>query len=173
VHLGGTIISENWILTAAHCTAALGSNPLYVDAGDHDLQTTSEAANQLIKCDRIVQHEKYNTSTQDNDMALCHLSTPLKYGRTVQPACLPWNMASETFQGKTVTASGWGTMSSGGTSSTTLRKVDLPVKTTEECRQFYKEAITDNMLCTYNPGKVSLSSVRLGNITTFQRFGFM
>lgn len=57
---------------------------LYADIGDHDLTTTNEATNQVIKCDRVIQHARYNNETQDNDVALCHLETPLTFSRTVK-----------------------------------------------------------------------------------------
>lgn len=35
-----------------------------------------------------------------------------------------------------------------------FRQVNLPIKTTEECREYHgRSAITDNMICTYSAGK--------------------
>jgi len=156
VFCGGTIISPNWIVTAAHCIGKAGwthTQPLQVNVADHDYTTTTESRNQLITVDRIINHAAYNDQTQDNDIALLHLERPLTYDRTIQPICLPWTMTGETFQGKTITASGWGTTSSGGSASTVLRKVDLPVLTTEECSRYYRGMLTPNMFCTYAPGK--------------------
>lgn len=79
----GTIISRNWVLTAAHCTAAVRGQTLYANVGDHDTSTREETKSQLIRCSQVIQHERYNPRTYDNDIALCKLATRLTYSRSV------------------------------------------------------------------------------------------
>ena len=53
-------------------------------------------------------------------------------------------------------AMGWGTTSSGGSSSNVLREVDLPVITNGECDSRYSQYdIYANNICTFQPGKDS------------------
>jgi len=56
---------------------------LYVNLGDHDLQSNSETRNKLIKASKITQHAQYNNKTQDNDISLLKLETPLVFDKTV------------------------------------------------------------------------------------------
>ncbi|KAL3785636.1 LOW QUALITY PROTEIN: hypothetical protein ACHAWO_005980 [Cyclotella atomus] len=56
--------------------------------------------------------------------------------------------------GSTSRAMGWGTTSSGGSASSVLREVDLPVITNQKCSQQYpQETIFANNICTFAPGK--------------------
>ena len=65
-------------MTAAHCTKPLKStDTLYVDCGEHDLTTTSESPNQMVKVDAIKQHPLY--STPDQVLFLSLLITLLTY----------------------------------------------------------------------------------------------
>ena len=82
---GGTLISHNWVVTAAHCTANVDSGEtIYADIGDHDITTTSDGNNRVIAVDRIIQNSLYNSKNQDNDISLLHLSTPVNYDRNVR-----------------------------------------------------------------------------------------
>ena len=53
------------------------------------------------------------TVTLDNDIALVEISPPVDLGEdeNINPICLP--SSEETFYGEQVTATGWGTLSSG------------------------------------------------------------
>jgi hypothetical protein len=153
VFCGCTIISASWILTAAHCTNAVQGEAVYVNVGDYDLTVTTETNNQVKATDRVVQNTAYDTVNQDSDTALLHLATPLVFSRNVQPVCLPWKYRNADFTGATVTATGWGTTAFGGGISNVLREVDLPILAQDQCQRYYPTGLTNNMICTYSPGK--------------------
>lgn len=80
---GGTLISENTVLTAAHCLRF--DNPIiivrarcgYYDAGDtEDVQKYSSKEN--------IVHEKYNRNTLENDIGLVVLKTNVKLTNAVR-----------------------------------------------------------------------------------------
>lgn len=75
----------------------------------------------------------------------------------ISPACLPWKFQNENFDGKTVTASGWGSRFYGAGITPVLQKVEnLPVYGPSRCSPFYRGSsitITNNMLCAYDPPK--------------------
>jgi len=154
---GCSVISNNWILTAAHCTQAVmplqNGDKLYVVIGDHDRSTTSETQSQQVEISEVIDHTGYNDQTYDNDVSLLKVRSQITYSRTISPVCLPFNYANDEFQDQTVSASGWGTTSQGGSVSNQLREVNLPVLTTEQCKRYYPNQITPNMICTYQPGK--------------------
>ena len=72
---------------------------------------------------------------------------------------MPYPLTTTDLNGTTVLASGWGTtnpvavgVDNMDSPSDTLREVSLTVLSTTECQK-YNKGVTDNMICTYNPGK--------------------
>ena len=139
---GGTLISDRHVLTAAHC---IGSN-IDVIVGEHTTTSSSDGTRHTT-C-RSVGHPSYSSSTLSNDFAILHLNSPVQIGPRAVPACLPTSALGGNFLvGKTMTVSGWGTLSSGGSQPTVLHSVDVPGISNADCNQAYSGDITTNMLC--------------------------
>ena len=132
---GGTLISDRHVLTAAHCTAAMGSDPsrIAVIVGEH---RTDDNQFTRIGVSAILDDPLYNTQNMRYDFSILTLAQPVTISSTVAPACLPADRA-KTYAGQLATVTGWGTLSSGGNQPATLQEVDVTVQTNAQCAQAY------------------------------------
>ena len=74
---GGSIISEEWVMTAGHC--ADGAKSVEVMLGAHNVREDAEDGRMEIISTDIVQHESYNPFLIHNDIALIHLPQPIEF----------------------------------------------------------------------------------------------
>merc|ERR1712128_85886 len=72
---GGAIISENYVLTAAHC--ADGASYFDIMAGAHNVRESSEPNRVEITSFNGWTHPQWNTQDLSNDLALIELPSPL------------------------------------------------------------------------------------------------
>lgn len=86
LYCGATVISRSHLLTAAHCVDGIESSEIRVFLGGHNL--TSDYTEQR-RVRKIMQHEYFDIFTFNNDIAIIEMDKPVKYGPTIQPACLP------------------------------------------------------------------------------------
>ena len=122
-----------------------------VIVGEHDITNSSDGTRHQ-QC-RGMNHPNYGDLSQNsNDFAIVHLRQSVQIGTRAAPACLPTaSLGGDFLDGETMTVSGWGRNSSGGSSPQVLHSVDVPGITNSECSNSYPfETITSSMLCAGN-----------------------
>ncbi|KAM8745809.1 granzyme B(G,H)-like [Acanthopagrus schlegelii] len=130
---GGSLISDNFVLTAAHCADRHAL--VRVVLGTHDLRQTGTVRNIVQRC----KHPYYRQDTNKNDIMLLKLSQSVPVGRTIQRIPLPPpNMNVRPNQ--LCHVAGWGTTET-GRGVDNLRVVGVSVVNQNVCRQQWSKTI--------------------------------
>lgn len=132
---GGSLISANVVLTAAHCVFNKQKEQLLIRAGEWDTQTRDELyPHQDRRVVEIITHNDFNKASLANDIALLVLAEPFVLAENVQPICLP--PPNHSFDLNQCFASGWGKNIFGkeGKYQVILKKVELPVMSNDACQ---------------------------------------
>jgi len=150
---GATAISDRWVLTAAHCVHEdTKARDLIVTAGEYDVTSWSgHESRHAVK--QIIEHEDYDSDSQENDVALLELKTAMDLSDSRISAIALNDDASCPTSGQNCRIMGWGTVESGGDVPDKAKESTVPVVSNKKCTQSYGYgAITDGMLCAGEGG---------------------
>lgn len=144
-YCGGTLISDRYVLTAAHCV--LNFKPSQITVKVYD---TREARMVTKAVEKLHGNDRFNLDTFNNDIALVKLQRTLNVKDHFVTLCLP--TPGKSFSGLDGTVSGWGKLSNGSLSHT-LQQVKVPIMTNQQCKKsaYRASRITDNMMCAGFP----------------------
>ncbi|CAF0992412.1 unnamed protein product [Adineta ricciae] len=146
---GGTLVTYEHVLTAAHCVSDVTSIDVVVYAG---IQKLSERFNgQVRNVSVITVHSEYSDTNKTNDLAILKLSSPIIPSATTSLCCLP-TMSSKPSIGDTAIYIGWGRTSPSSGFSDELRQSVTRVVDSSLC---YYAPITDNQICTGNTTSIA------------------
>ncbi|KAJ1668464.1 hypothetical protein IW140_000295 [Coemansia sp. RSA 1813] len=125
---GGSIISEDWVLTAAHCIKTASASDIKVYIGQAEYNPDPSKATAVSS---ITTHPGYDDSSMVNDLSLLKLAKPITTSGNSSTISVDTTSVGD---GVTVTALGWGyTSENGSSASKNLKKADLKTLSQAEC----------------------------------------
>ncbi|XP_049832742.1 serine protease snake-like [Schistocerca gregaria] len=130
---GGSLISETYILTAAHCLSSHEKGPArWVRLGDVNLEGRNRDANpQQVAVAERVAHPGYRPPGRYDDVALLRLQRAVHFDAYTRPACLH---AQPDLPAAVGVATGFGKIDfASKTTSKDLLKVRLPFISHADC----------------------------------------
>uniref|UniRef100_A0A3P8XBR8 Coagulation factor IX n=1 Tax=Esox lucius TaxID=8010 RepID=A0A3P8XBR8_ESOLU len=147
---GGSILSELWVVTAAHCLLDGREGTFFIRVGEHNINVKdgTERDHEVAK---HVRHPLYDArlNRHNHDIALLRLRVRIAYSPRVRPICLgPKDFTEDLMKEESpATVSGWGKIRFQGAPSHTLQKVEVPFKDRMECKGSNRLPITKYMFC--------------------------
>lgn len=130
---GGSLISDRFVLTAAHCSQDKDEReaPSFVRLGDQNLKNRKDGMVEVdVPIAEFLKHEKYDPSLFYYDIALIRMNKSISFTDNIRPACL-WQAFD--IAKPNVIATGWGYTKFRGQTSDALMKVELNVIDNLEC----------------------------------------
>jgi Trypsin len=178
----GSLISENWIITAAHCLE--GTYQYYWTARLGTWRLNSQSPyEQMRRVKIILKQPQRGFLTSDgkimgykNDIALLKVESPILLSDWIRPICLPQETKIETRmvmdmavdtpasqilrEGTRCRVTGWGRTVEGPVAKT-LQEAHFSVIDNDACNRSYDGQVSDHMLCAKSvAGNSSFCQVR-------------
>uniref|UniRef100_A0A672NPG9 Mast cell protease 1A-like n=2 Tax=Sinocyclocheilus grahami TaxID=75366 RepID=A0A672NPG9_SINGR len=145
---GGFLISDEFVLTAAHCWNR--SEILTVVVGAHDLRKSTSSDRIGVKS--YIPHPSYISQFSWNDIMLLKLQKNVNINNYVKWISLPKN-GEDVAANTLCSVAGWGQLETEGPKSDRLMEANVHITNNRECQKKWGEMFSfSQMLCTHGHG---------------------
>ncbi len=180
---GGSIISPDWVVTAAHCTKDDAGNPIPVatmsvkvgsnnPGNNANLNNTVDGKRYIVS--QVIVHEAYNSQTNLNDIALLKISGPINF-----PNATPIKLVTSTdvangaiLPGVMSWVTGYGLVNvSPNILPSSLQKVQLPIVSNLQASTVWGTIPSTDLMAGYLNGNKDACSGDSGGPLVVPVFG--
>ncbi|PZC80055.1 trypsin beta-like [Helicoverpa zea] len=127
---GGSVVTDVWLLTAAHCLLRARASELSVRLGS----SWKTHGGEMYDVKECYVHPRYVSKTKTNDVGLVRLYSPLRFSARVLPIRLVAKEARLPANEPAI-VSGWGKLKEGGPSATYLQSSTIRTIAMKLCRR--------------------------------------
>ncbi|KAM6448782.1 transmembrane protease serine 11C-like [Liasis olivaceus] len=141
---GATLISNTWLLSAAHCfREAKNPHKWTVSFGTY---LRPPLMMRFVKT--IIIHEKYKYLDHEHDIAVLQLTKSVEFTSAIHRVCLPDSNEKIPYNIDAV-VTGWGALSNAGETPNVLQEATVKLIDSKVCnrREVYNGAIKPGMIC--------------------------
>jgi len=138
---GGALLSDSWVVTAAHCVLGVDVDDLEVRLGEHQMKHKTEPIQHVDKkIETVVIHKRFDNITKEFDIALLKMmDVPIQFQANILPICLP--TSSSSLSGSTAWVTGWGKVAKWRRfMSDELREVKVPILSNKQCEKLFRKS---------------------------------
>ncbi|XP_050950130.1 granzyme B(G,H) [Labeo rohita] len=146
---GGFLISDEFVLTAAHCRNK--SEIFTVVVGAHNRRNMKEGAVR-IEVKTYYRHLDFSENPFRNDLMLLRLKRKVQKNKNVKWISIP-KTEEDVKENSVCSVAGWGSLVTNGTSSPVLMETNVRIMSNAKCKNSWGSTfLAAQMMCVYGYG---------------------